>query len=80
MKKRLIKENFEKRLNDSLRKKPFRTLHDLLCELYLSYNSCLAGNLSGDPNDYQERFVRLCRTNNLDFETEWDKMEHRHDN
>jgi hypothetical protein len=79
MKKRYLKEDYEKRLNDSMRRKPFKTLHNLLCELHLDYNACLAGNLEGDPNELQKRFVRLCRANNLNFETEWEKMECQHD-
>ena len=79
MRKRQIKEDFEKNLNTHLKKRTFKTLHDLLCELHLSYHACLAGNYHGDPNEYQERFVRLCRMNQLNFEEEWEKMECKHD-
>ena len=37
MRKRQIKEDFEKNLNTHLKKRTFKTLHDLLCELHLSY-------------------------------------------
>ena len=79
MKRRQIKENLEKTLNDDLRNKPFVTLHDLLCGLHKDYNSCMAGNLEGEPNKFQERFVRLCRHNKLDFGAGWDKLENKHD-
>ena len=62
-----------------MRDRSFKTLHDLLCDLYSSYQACLAGNLEGEPNEFQERFLRLCTMNKLNYEEEWDKMECKHD-
>ena len=79
MKKRYLKEDIEKKLNDAMRLRGFKHVDDLLSELYLDYNACLAGNLEGDPNELQTRFVRLCEMNKLNYESEWNKRECKHD-
>ena len=45
MRKRNLKEDIEKNLNEAMRLRGFKHVDDLLSELYLDYNACLAGNL-----------------------------------